>query len=95
MRAVVFALLAISLIGTLVSGCARHTYYVELTNGKSFYVDPPLVLDSQKGVYHMWIAGTRQSVPMDSVRYLDDATQICYQNGQTDAFTCFDALYQY
>jgi hypothetical protein len=76
-------------------GCARHTYYVELNNGKSFYVDPPLVLDSERSIYYMWIAGKRQVVPMDEVRYLDDAVQICYKNSYTDSFTCFDALYQF
>lgn len=76
-------------------GCARHTYYVELTNGKYFYVDPPLILDADKGVYHMWIAGKRQTIPLDNVRYLDDAAQICYQNGVTDTFNCYDALYQF
>jgi len=95
MRALTRLAVAVCLIGFVCSGCARHTYYVELTDGKSFYVDPPLALDSQKGVYHMWIAGTRRTIPMDNVRYLDDAAQICYQNGLTDTFTCFDALYQF
>jgi hypothetical protein len=76
-------------------GCARHTYYVELNNGKTFYADPPLVLDADKGIYYIWVAGQRQIVPMDDVRYLDDAAQICYKNGVTDAYTCFDALYQF
>lgn len=76
-------------------GCARHTYYVELNDGKALYVDPPLVLDSEKRIYHMWIKGQRQIIPMDDVRYIDDAIQICYKNGVTDSFTCFDALYQF
>ncbi len=90
MRAALLLLVLLAL-----AGCARHTYYVELTNGKTFYADPPLVLDTDKGVYRMWIAGTRHVIPMDDVRYLDDAAQICYQNGLTDTFTCYDALYQY
>jgi len=94
MRALTLAVM-LSLCFAWISGCARHTYYVELRDGKSFYVDPPLVLDSDKGVYYMWIAGKRQTIPMDRVSYLDDAAQICYQNGATDTFTCFDALYMY
>jgi len=30
---------------------ARHTYYVELTNGQYFYVDPPLVLDAGRRAF--------------------------------------------
>ncbi|WP_300157469.1 hypothetical protein [Solidesulfovibrio sp.] len=81
--------------GLCLGGCARHTYRVELNDGKTFYVDPPLVLDTETGVYSMWIAGKRHAIPMDDVYYLDDASQICYQNGATDVFTCYDALYQF
>ena len=49
----------------------------------------------RSGGVRMWIAGKRQTIPMDRVSYLDDAAQICYQNGATDTFTCFDALYMY
>ncbi|MEA4857835.1 MAG: hypothetical protein AAGU21_01510 [Solidesulfovibrio sp.] len=91
-RLVVFLLL----LGCLpLFGCARHTYYVELANGKYFYADPPLVLDNDKGVYRMWVAGQLHIIPLDDVRYLDDAAQICYKNGVTDTFTCYDALYQF
>ncbi len=76
-------------------GCARKTYYVELTSGKTFYADPPLVLDAETGVYHMGVAGRRLDIPMDTVRYIDDAAQICYKNPHTDAYTCYDALYQF
>ena len=34
-------------------GCARHTYYVELANGKYFYVDPPLIFDKENEIYYM------------------------------------------
>ncbi|WP_428558724.1 MAG: hypothetical protein ACP59X_12480 [Solidesulfovibrio sp. DCME] len=89
-------LLILLVLGCLsLSGCARHTYYVELSNGKYFYVDPPLVLDSDKAVYRMWVAGKLHIIPIDDVRYLDDAAQICYKNGLTDTFTCYDALYQF
>ncbi len=64
-------LLALGLLA--VSGCARHTYYVELTNGNSFYVDPPLVLDKQSGTYHMKVNGLRKVISIDEVRYIDDA----------------------
>ena len=40
-------------VASLYACFARHTYYVELTNGQYFYVDPPLVLDAEKGVYYM------------------------------------------
>jgi hypothetical protein len=95
MRIACLALVLVALCCASLSGCARHTYYVELNNGKYFYADPPLVLDSHKGVYHMWVAGQMHVIPMDDVRYLDDATQICYKNGVTDEFTCYDALYQF
>ncbi|EHJ46762.1 hypothetical protein DFW101_0745 [Solidesulfovibrio carbinoliphilus subsp. oakridgensis] len=95
MRAAFLVLVLLALAGASLGGCARHTYYVELNDGKYFYADPPLVLDTKKGVYRMWIAGSRQAIPMDDVRYIDDAAQICYQNGVTDTFTCFDALYQF
>ncbi len=77
------------------AGCARHTYLVELNDGRSFYVDPPLVLDSEKGVYRMWVSGKRHTVAMEDVYAIDDAAQICYQNTYTDTFTCYDALYQF
>lgn len=97
MRRVWLALILSVAVVTLGACFARHTYYVELTNGKYFYVDPPLVLDAEKGVYYMNVAGVRQIVPMDEVSYLDDAAQICYQNGyaDTDTFTCYDTLYQW
>jgi len=95
MRAAFLFLVLFALACASLGGCARHTYYVELTDGNYFYADPPLVLDAKSGVYRMWIAGTRHAIPMDNVRYLDDTAQICYQNGVTDAFTCFDALYQF
>ena len=88
------ALIVVLVIATL-CGCARHTYYVELNDGKTVYVDPPLVLDSDKRIYHMWIKGQRHTIPMDDVRYIDDAVQICYKNSVTDSFNCFDALYQF
>lgn len=90
--------LLVSVALVALSGCfARHTYYVELTNGQYFYVDPPMVLDTDRGVYYMHVAGTRRIVPMDDVRFIDDAAQICYQNGYaaTDTYTCYDALYQW
>ena len=95
LRAVRLVLLPLCLGCLLLSGCARHTYYVELNDGEIFYADPPLVLDAQSGVYRMWVAGKRHVIPMDDVRYLDDAAEICYQNGITDTFTCYDALYQF
>lgn len=76
-------------------GCARHTYLVELNNGNTYYVDPPLILDKQAGVYTMKVNGQRRVVALDEVRYIDDAAQICYQNPYTDMYTCFDALYQF
>jgi|GEM_PF-2114077 len=97
MRRVCLAIILVLTVAALGACFARHTYYVELTNGKYFYVDPPLVLDTEKGVYYMNIAGVRQVVPIDEVSQLDDAAQICYQNGyaDTDTFTCYDALYQW
>lgn len=79
----------------LQSGCSRHTYCVTLTNGQRYYADPPLVLDNESRVYIMWIAGQRYHIPLDDVYSLHDVNQICYKNVSTDAFTCFDALYQY
>lgn len=95
MRVACIVVLLLGLCGVSLCGCARHTYYVELNNGKTFYADPPLVLDSDKSVYRMWIAGQLHVIPMDDVRYLDDATQICYKNGVTDSYTCYDAMYQF
>ncbi|MGD9609379.1 MAG: hypothetical protein AB7U59_08230 [Desulfovibrionaceae bacterium] len=77
------------------AGCVRHTYYVELTNGQYFYVDPPLILDREAQVYSMRVNGVRKVIAMDEVSHIDDAAQICYQNLQTDTFTCIDGLYQY
>lgn len=79
----------------LLTGCMRHTYYVELTNGKSFYVDPPLVLDKESAIYYMNVNGVRKVIAMDEVSHIDDAAQICYQNIHTDTFTCVDGLYQF
>jgi hypothetical protein len=75
--------------------CVKHTYYVELTNGKSFYVDSPLLLDTESGTYTMRISGSRWTVPMDDVSFIDDAAQICFKNAYTDTYTCVDGLYQF
>lgn len=85
----------LTIMVTAVCGCVRHTYYVELTNGESFYVDPPLVLDTGSGLYSMSVNGVRRTVTMDDVAFLDDAVQICFKNAYTDDYTCFDALYQF
>ena len=88
----------VSLALLALTGCfARHTYYVELTNGQYFYVDPPMVLDADRGVYYMYVAGKRRVVAMEDVSFIDTTAQICYQNGyaDTDTFTCYDALYQW
>lgn len=77
------------------SGCARHTYYVALNDGRTFYADPPLVLDTQNRLYRMRVGGRIYRIPMDDVSYLDDAIQVCYANGFDDTSTCLDALYQY
>ncbi|MFU2209515.1 hypothetical protein [Solidesulfovibrio sp. C21] len=95
MRAMCLLLACLALSVLFCSGCARHTYLVELNDNKTFYADPPLVLDSQNRLYRMWIAGKQYRIPMDDVRYIDDAAQVCYQNGFDDTYTCFDALYQY
>lgn len=94
MRTVMLSLLLLALT-SLQFGCARHTYLVETMDNKSFYVTPPLVLDAEKGVYYMWINGQRRVVPMDQVYRIDDSAQICYQNGVTDTFTCYDNLYYF
>ena len=95
MRVTCLLLVCLVLSACFLSGCGRHTYFVELNDGKKFYADPPLVLDTQKRVYHMWIAGKRCTIPMNDVYYLDDAAEICYANGFDDTYTCLDALYQY
>jgi len=97
MRRLCLAIMLSLAVASLYACFARHTYYVELTNGQYFYVDPPLVLDAEKGVYYMNIAGARRIVPMEDVSFLDDAAQICYKNGyaDTDTFTCYEALYQW
>jgi hypothetical protein len=92
-RILLAALLTCCLASAL--GCVRHTYYVELANGQYFYADPPLVLDTDSGLYTMWVGGTRRTIPINEVTLLDDAAQICFQNTATDSFTCFDALYQF
>lgn len=94
MRTLVLCLLLLGLIG-LQAGCARHTYLVETMDHRSFYVDPPLVVDAEKGVYYMWIKGQRRTVPMDQIYRIDDSAQICYQNGVTDTYTCYDNLYYF
>jgi len=94
MRRIVLAVLLMLFLLSLI-GCVPHTYYVELTNGRSLYVDPPLILDTEAGTYSMSINGVRQIVPMDDVSLIDDAAQICFKNKYTDTFTCFDALYQF
>ncbi|MHC1789154.1 hypothetical protein [Solidesulfovibrio sp.] len=94
MRALMLCLVLLAVLG-LQAGCARHTYLVETMDRKLFYVDPPLVLDAEKGVYSMWIKGQRRIVPMDQIYRIDDAAQVCYQNGVTDTFTCYDNLYTF
>ncbi len=88
-------LILLVVLAVALGGCVRHTYTVELNDGQTFYADPPLVLDAPAGVYYMWIGGSRHVIPMESVRTLDDAVQICYKNGVTDSYTCYDALYQF
>ncbi|QAZ67632.1 YgdI/YgdR family lipoprotein [Solidesulfovibrio carbinolicus] len=75
-------------------GCA-HTYQVETMDHKTFYASPPLVMDAERGVYYMWINGKRQVIPMDQVYRIDSSAQICYQNGLTDTYTCYDNLYYF
>ena len=94
MRAWMLCLLLL-VAASLQFGCGRHTYLVETKDNKSFYVTPPLVVDAEKGVYYMWINGQRRTVPMEQVYRIDDAAQICYQNGVTDTFTCYDNLYYF
>ena len=53
------------------------------------------MLDTEKGVYYMWIKGQRRVVPMDQIYRIDDAAQICYQNGLTDTYNCYDNLYYF
>ena len=77
------------------AGCMRHTYYMELNNGQTFYADPPLVLDTEAGVYYVGVGGVRRTIPIDDVRYLDDTAQVCYQNIHTDTYTCYEAFYQF
>lgn len=89
------AVLVIVLSLLSLCACVKHTYYVELTNGKYFYVDSPLLLDADAGVYTMRISGTRWNVPMDEVSFIDDAAQICFKNTATDTYTCVDGLYQF
>jgi hypothetical protein len=76
-------------------GCARHTYYVELANGKYFYVDPPLIFDKENEIYYMRVNGVQKVFAMDEVSYIDDAAQICFQNVNTDTSYCVDSLYHY
>lgn len=89
------AVLALTLSLVTLCACVKHTYYVELTNGKYFYVDSPLLLDTESGVYTMRIAGSRWTVPMDEVSFIDDAARICFKNTATDTYTCVDGLYQF
>ena len=50
-RCLVLFVLLVSLL--TLCACVKHTYYVELTNGKNFYVDSPLLLDADAGIYTM------------------------------------------
>jgi hypothetical protein len=93
MRALMLCLLLA--LASLQSGCGRHTYYVETMDRQSFYAEPPLVVDADKGVYYMWVKGQRRTVPMDQIYRIDDAPQVCYQNGLTDTYTCYDNLYYF
>lgn len=95
MRAMCPILLSLALAALFLSGCARHTYYVQLNDGKKFYADPPLVLNTNKRVYYMWTGGKRYVIPMDSVYNIDDADQVCYSEGFDDMYTCIDGLYQF
>ncbi|MFP5258255.1 MAG: hypothetical protein ACLGQH_04455 [Acidobacteriota bacterium] len=94
MRIVMLCLLLLALV-SLQFGCGRHTYLVETKDNKTFYATPPLVMDTEKGVYYMWINGQRRTVPMDIIYRIDDSAQICYQNGVTDTYTCYDNLYYF
>lgn len=94
MRIVMLCLLLLALT-SLQFGCGRHTYLVETKDNKTFYATPPLVMDTEKGVYYMWINGQRRTVPMDIIYRIDDSAQICYQNGVTDTYTCYDNLYYF
>ena len=94
MRIVMLCLLSLALT-SLQFGCGRHTYLVETKDNKTFYATPPLVMDTEKGVYYMWINGQRRTVPMDHIYRIDDSAQICYQNGVTDTYTCYDNLYYF
>lgn len=80
---------------TVLGGCTRHTYYMELINGEYFYAEPPLVMDTKTGTYQVGVNGVRRTIAMDDVRTISDTAQICYKNTDTDTFTCYDALYQY
>lgn len=93
MRALMLCLL-LALV-SLQFGCGRHTYYIQTMDGKTFYAEPPLVVDADKGVYYMWVKGQRRTVPMDQIYLIDDSAQICYQNGLTDTFNCYDNIYYF
>lgn len=45
-------------------------------------------MDAERGVYYMIVNGRRHTIPMDQVYRIDDSAQICYQNSQTDTYTC-------
>lgn len=92
-RCLIAFVLAFSLL--VLGACVKHTYYVELTNGKTFYVDSPLLLDADAGIYTMRIAGSPWTVPMDDVAFIDDAAQVCFKTTWTDTYTCVDGLYQF
>jgi hypothetical protein len=87
-------LLVCLVVAAVSFGCA-HTYQIETMDRKTFYATPPLVMDTEKGVYYMWVNGKRLTVPMDQIYRIDDSAQICYQNGVTDTYTCYDNLYYF
>ena len=87
-------LLLCLVLAALSFGCA-HTYLVETMDHKTFYASPPLVMNAEQGIYYMWINGKRQIIPMDQIYRIDSSTDICYQNGMTDTYTCYDNLYYF
>lgn len=87
-------LLLCLVLAALSFGCA-HTYLVETMDHNIFYASPPLVMNAEQGIYYMWINGKRQVIPMDQIYRIDSSSDICYQNGTTDTYTCYDNLYYF